>query len=265
MPEIETSTSTSETWGRNNEQVDRLQDRRINSAQSNASAIGHQSPPIVPVRLLSGPLYPSNSAFRTVQSPSISDSPQISDRYSPSPVMSPRSTTLHKGNSHKLHANAILCDARRHTDANMHYPPSAYGHLLRHTVSTTLPAAFRLHCQDPIDLLSPRSFREPAQLTSSSPEDMTLSSDIGDSGYNTTIYLESLLPVIDARGSNRMLPQPVSSLDATLSPLDRHRLPAPSPQIHAEFCTNSSFAALLRAGELARAANDEESGKEGCR
>jgi hypothetical protein len=89
-------------------------------------------------------------------------------------------------------------------------------------------------------------------------EDTTLSSDSGQGGY-TAGYIGHTLPSMDACKSMRVLPTPVpSAMAPALSPLDRPSLqPQPQPPLlqHSDYRTNSSLAALLRAGELARVAD----------
>jgi len=260
-----TITSTSGTWSRGDEQVDRLQNRRASSIQSDDLAIDHHSLPIVTAQLPSGPSYPSNSASCAAQSLSRLNSPQIRDQYTPSSTTSPRSATLYKENSYELYSSEMSRNVRGQSDPSIHYPSSSYGHSLQHIASKTPPAVYGSHYPSPINLPSLRSFQEPAQLPPLSNEDKTFWSDSSDSGYNMTTFPGPLLPVVNSQKSNRILPQPVPSLGATRSPLDRNPLPAPSPQTHTDFRTNPSLAVLLRAGELARVANDEKLGKEGSR
>jgi hypothetical protein len=258
-----TITSTSGTWSRSDEQVDRLQNRRVSSVQSDDFAIDHHSPPVVPVQLSSGPSYPSNSASRAAQSLSRLNSPLIRDQYTPSFTTSPRPAALYKENPYELYTSEMSRNVRGHSDRSIHYPSNPYGHSLQHIASKTLPAAYGSHYPSPINLPSLRSFQEPAQLPLPSKEDKTHWSDSSDSGYNTTTYPGPLLPVVNSQKLSLILPRPVPSLGATRSPLDRYPLAAPSPQIHTKFRTNPSLAVLPRARELARVANDEELEKEG--
>ncbi|KAF2785589.1 hypothetical protein K505DRAFT_369017 [Melanomma pulvis-pyrius CBS 109.77] len=264
--ETETSTSTSGGWNRSDEQVDRHPNTRVGSAQLDAFALGHHgtdlSPPIGPLRLPSGPSYPSTSTSPVARPLSRLNSPRMHDQYSPSSAVSPRSATLHKENSFDMHASAIARDARGQLESSLPYHPPAYPYPPQITSSTTPPGGYSSLYQAPIDLPSRRPFRELARLPPLTHEDTTLSSNSGDGGYNTTFPV-SVLPVVDAQKSSRMLPQPVKSMGATPSPLDRHPLPVSSPQLQPDFRSNSSLAALLRAGELAREAHEEEMGKDG--
>jgi hypothetical protein len=89
-------------------------------------------------------------------------------------------------------------------------------------------------------------------------EDRTLSSDSGlDSGPPPP----SLLPVLDGPKALRLLPQPVPSIVPT-GYLDRPPPFASPGQPSQEYHTSSSLAALLRAGELASAADEEPLKKE---
>ena len=264
--DTDTSTSTSGTWSRSDEQVDQRSNRRVSSAQPDAFAFGQQAetgPLTGPIRLPSGHFYPSTSTLTppTAHSTSALNSPRMGDHYFATSG-SPRPATLHKENTFDTHASAIARDARGHMDPSMPYSPTIFGHALQ-TKSITPPTAYGSRYQAPIDLPSRRSLREPGRLPPLTHEDTTISSNSGDGSYNTTPYLGSQLPIVDAQKSSRILPQPIPSIGAITSALDRHTLPATSPQIHPDFQTNSSLAALLRAGELAREANDEEMSKGG--
>ncbi|KAF2710275.1 hypothetical protein K504DRAFT_377614 [Pleomassaria siparia CBS 279.74] len=261
--ETETSTPTSGSWSRSDEQLDRPLHRRIGSAQPDPFAHHRMeaSPPIGPSRLPLGPSYPSNSASPAMRPLSGLNSPRIRDQYSPTSA-SPRSAILHKENSFDMHANAMAREIRAHPDSSMPYPPGSYVHALGQVPSASSPVAFGSYHQAPVDLPSRRSFREPSRLPGLSHEDTTLSSNSGDGGYITKPLIPPLLPMTDVQKSSRMLPQPIPSLGATPSPLDRHPLPVSSPQPPPDFRSNS-LAALLRAGELAREANDEEMARDG--
>jgi hypothetical protein len=265
--DTDTSTSTSGTWSRSDEQVDRLSNRRVSSAQPDAFAFGQHrteaGPPIGPIRLTSGPLYPSTSISTppAAHQTSALNSPRMGEHYFATSG-SPRSATFQKENTFDTHVNAIARDVRGHMDPSMPYSPAPFGHPLQKK-SITPPAAYGSRYQSPIDLPSRRSLWEPGRLPPLTHEDTTISSNSSEGGYKTTTYLGSQRPIVDSQKPNRMLPQPVPSVGATTSPLDRHPLPGASPQMHLDFRTNSSLVALLRAGELAREANDEEMGKEG--
>ena len=251
---IETDT-TPTTRSNSNEQPERGLGRRISSAQSDLYS-GHNrtesSPPIGPARLPSGPPHPSKSTSPAVHSRSGFNSPRMAEHYSPLSA-SPRSATLQKESSYESTSSAVARDARGQTDPNFAHS-SSYGHGLAYPPSTT-PPSYNPHYQAPIDLPSRRSTREMHRLPPLTHEDTTLSSDSGQTGY-TTGYSGPTLPPID---SKRTLPTPVPSGLASLpSPLDRPAAQSPvkpPQQHHPDYRTNSSLAALLRAGELARVAD----------
>lgn len=264
--ETYTSTSMSATWSRSDEQVDRLPNKIVSSAQPDAFAISHHRaaviPPIGPLRIPSRPSYPLLSTTLTAYSLSGPNSPRMGDHYPPFTL--PRSITHRKENSFDFHTSAMAHDARRHTDPNMPYPSTSYSQPIHHTSSITLPTAYGSHYQAPVDLPSRTSFREPARLPQLTHEHTTLSSSGGNGGYKTA-FSGPLLLVIDAQKSTRMLPQPIPSVGAKPSLLDRSPLPASSSastlQQHSNFWINSSLAPLPRPGVLAREVNEEETGR----
>ncbi|PSN65557.1 hypothetical protein BS50DRAFT_589950 [Corynespora cassiicola Philippines] len=267
--ETEASTSTrssSHEQGDRNTSTSSLSNRRVSSTQSDvfpgSQYRSESSPPIGPARLPSGPSYPSKSTSPATHSLSGLNSPRVADQYSPLSA-SPRSASLHKENSHEMHPSALARDARGPSENNLPMP-SMYG--LPHPQSSTTPpsAAFGTHYQNPIDLPSRRSFREPHRLPPLTHDDTTLSSESerGPSTYNPAPYPGSYLPAVDPSKSMRVLPQPVPSLGPTASPLDRHPPPPSTSPQHPDYRTSSSLAALLRAGELARVADDESMAKE---
>ena len=277
--ETETSTLNSGTWNRSDEHIDRSRSRRVSSTQPDALSVGNHrteaSPPIGPARLPSGPAYPLHTTSPATYPRSGINSPRISDHYSPS--ASPRSATLHKESSFDMPSSGFARDARTfardvrvsgheargHSEPRGAYPSNAYSGMPQNPLSTTPPAAYALQYQTPIELPSRRPHREPGRLPSLTHEDTTLSSNSGEGGYAATPYLHQLPPLIDGSKSTRMLPQPVPGLGSSLSPLDRTPLLSPSPHVQSDLRTTPSLAALLRAGELAREANDEEQIKEG--
>lgn len=278
---LETETSTS-TRSNSHEQPgggDRSAIRRISSAQSDPFTAGHNrsesSPPVGPARLPAGPQYPTpKSNSPATQSLPGLNSPHMADHYSPMSA-SPRSASLHKENSFETHLGSLPRDPRGQSDTSLPYHPTAYAHP-HQPASTTPPSGpYGTPYQPPIDLPSRRPLREPSRLPPLTHEDTTLSSESGHSGYNNHTgnpppsnhpsYPGSYLP-IDPNKSMRVLPQPVPSLGATPSPLNRPPPPPPkatSPQQQQQYGTSSSLAALLRAGELARVADDEAMEKDG--
>ncbi|KAF1954019.1 hypothetical protein CC80DRAFT_136122 [Byssothecium circinans] len=283
--ETETTTSTQSSGTLDTPQLpiqeERSSGRRPSLAQVQYPRHGwsESSPPVGPGRLPSGPSHPSKSASPAANSLSGFNSPRTTDHYSPISA-SPRSATLQKENSFESYSSAVARDARGQPDAGLPYPPSSYGAPQHQQPSTTPPtASYGAHYQPPGGLPSRRSMREMQRLPPLTHEDTTLSSDSGgqgqQSGYNAAYSNtpQTLLPIHDAP-KMRMLPTPVLSMNATPSPLDRPPQPTaspPQPHLHPQqqqaqvpshsppdYRTNASLAALLRAGELARVADDEE-------
>lgn len=217
--EADTSTSTLGTWSRSDEQVDRLPNGRVSFAQPDAFDISHHrieaSSPIGPLRLPSGPSYPSILTSLAAYSLSGLNSPRMVDHYPLS--ASPPSATVYKENSFDLHTSATTCDARGHTDPITPYLSTSYSHPLHHISSTTPPAAYGSRYRAPIDLPSLTSFREPVRLPPLTHEVTALSSSGGDGGYKIP-FSRPLLPFINAQKSMRMLSQRVPSLGAKPSP-----------------------------------------------
>ncbi|PVH92977.1 hypothetical protein DM02DRAFT_542433 [Periconia macrospinosa] len=245
---------------------------RSNSGWQQSS---ESSPPVGPARLPQGPSHPPKSASPATHSMSGFISPRM-NKYSPMST-SPRSATLQKENSFETtYSSAVARGAHGQSDPRSTY--SSYGHPSYQQSTPTPPSAsYGSQYPSSIDLPSRRSGRELTHLPPFTHEDTTSSSDSGgasgtQSGY--TGYTGPLLPSLDASKNMRHLPAPVPSVSATHSPLDRpppaQQQPPPSqsqsqqPQMvqlqhpPPDFRTSSSLAALLRAGELARAADDEE-------
>ncbi|KAF2644297.1 hypothetical protein P280DRAFT_547097 [Massarina eburnea CBS 473.64] len=284
--ETETTTSTQSSGQELIPQQPGPPVRRVSTVQDQQP--GHyrseSSPPVGPQRLPSGPSHPSKSNSPAGHSLSGFNSPRMSEHYSPIST-SPRSATLHKEGSFESYPSAVARDARGHSDNSLPYASSAYGPTQHQSSSSTTPpiAGYSTHYQ-PVELPSRRSMRDMPPLPPLSREDTTLSSDSGgqgqgqgqgqQSGYNRSYSNtpHTMLPVLDVPKNMRMLPAPVPSMGATPSLLDRPLQPvANPPQPHmqtqqphvlqhppAEYRTNASLAALLRAGELARVADDEE-------
>ncbi|KAL5416073.1 hypothetical protein PMIN03_002319 [Paraphaeosphaeria minitans] len=253
---MEADTTTS-TWSNHHEHTERIIVRRISSAQLDQYAGQNRteaSPPIALSRLPSGPSRPSKSTSPAIHNRSGFNSPRMPEHYS-SLSASPRSATLNKEGSFETTSSAMARDARGQSDASLPFS-SSYGHGPSYPPSTT-PPSYGSHYQAPVDLPSRRSNREMHRLPPLTHEDTTLSSDSGQGGFAAG-YTGQMLPSIDAAKSMRVLPAPVPSAMASVpSPLDRPSVqPPPNPHMqHADYRTNSSLAALLRAGELARVAD----------
>ncbi|KAF2259831.1 hypothetical protein CC78DRAFT_585511 [Lojkania enalia] len=249
---IETETSAS-TRSSSHDQTDPLLLRRASVAQSDPFAPSHyrseSSPPTGPPRLPSAHSYPSKPTSPASHSLSAVNSPRLAEHYSPLSA-SPHSATLHKEGPFDFYPSS------RSSDPTMSYPSSAYGY--QHQSSTTPPSAYIPHYQTPIDLPSRRSHREPSRLPPLTHEDTTLSSESGS--HSNPGYPPPSLPPVDVSKSMRVLPQPIPSLRRSPTPLDRPAAPISSPQQqqqHTDYRTSAPLAALLRAGELARVADDE--------
>ncbi|KAF2474524.1 uncharacterized protein BDR25DRAFT_215413 [Lindgomyces ingoldianus] len=264
---IETGTSSS-TLSSGLDQAERS--RRVGSAQPDHFSMGHHrsesSPPIRLARLPDGHSYGSKSTSPATHSLSGMNSPRVGDLYSPLSA-SPRSASLHKENSFDLHASALARDSReRHSDptvptvSTISFPSSSYSQ--PQPISSTTPpsATYGSHSHGPVDLPSRRPYWEPTRLPPLTHEDTTLSSESGGGYSSTATYPPPPPPTVDGSKSMRMLPQPVPSIGATPSPLNRPP-PVSSAQQPQDFRT-SSLAALLRASELARVADDEAVDKE---
>jgi hypothetical protein len=252
--ETDTNTSTLETRVRRDEQMDWIQDRGVSSIQLDPLTTSHHitdaNPPIGPIGLPSGSPYLSNATSPVAHPLPVLNSSRMSDHYSSLSAAPSRSAATHKKGFFDMHF--LARDDRGHSDPSMPYPPTTCKHAYQHTPITP-PAAYSSYRQAPIDLPSRRSFCEPSCLPPLVHEDTILSSSSGDSGYHTTANPTSFLPIIDTQKLNRMLPHPVPNMGATRSPLDRHPLPASSPQARQDYRATYSFGTLL---------NDKEIGKD---
>jgi hypothetical protein len=265
---LETETSTS-TTSSTHDQAERTAAaaaaaRRLSGAPSDPFMLNHPpstSPPAGPARLPSGPSHHSKSTSPAAHSLSGYNSPRTGDQYSPLSA-SPRSAGVTKEGFFEVYPSAMARDARAQSDASSHYASSAYGHAQQQPSTTPPTASYPSHYQTPIDLPSRRSRREITRLPSLVHEDTTLSSDSGQTGYNTNFASSTLLPALEASKSNRVLPAPVPTIGATPSVLNRPPMPSNSPQLHQDYRNSAPLAALLRAGELARVADDEEMERE---
>ncbi|OCK78831.1 hypothetical protein K432DRAFT_406138 [Lepidopterella palustris CBS 459.81] len=274
---LETETSNS-TRSSSRERADRNSHRRVSAALSEGFSIGHHrsgSSPPMSYALAPHPPYSTKSTSPTTYSLSGLNSPRPGERYSPMSA-SPRSATLHKETSFDFHSNAQprMDPRERHSDPITPLAPSSsFGHgppQSNQNASTTPPSlgsgGYTSQFHTPIDLPSRRSYRDSSRLPPLTHDDTTLSSESGSiGGYpgGSGPYQGSLLPVVDAPKSMRLLPQPVPTLGAAPSLLDHGRPPLVTPpplgQVGqlGEFRPTSSLAALLRAGELARVRDRE--------
>ncbi|OCL08955.1 hypothetical protein AOQ84DRAFT_31351 [Glonium stellatum] len=260
---IETENNAS--TGNSYEHPERVSNRRVSAGLLESFPLGDQrsgsSPPLNYARP-SQP-YPSKSTSPATYPFSGVNSPRLAEHYSPMSA-SPRSATLHRDTSFDFQPSAgsgsvpELTQRQSDPGPTTSHPP--YGHSYSST-STTPPLAYGSQYHNSVELSSRRSFREMSMLPALTRDDTTISSE--SNGYAISPYQGSLLEVVDAPKSQRVLPQPVPSLGVAPSPLDQRPPPIPplmgQPQ---EFRPTSSLAALLRAGELARVADDQGNDKE---
>jgi hypothetical protein len=273
---LETETSTTSTRGGSYEQNDQLANRRLSSIQADAQAAVQHKPdptlPIGPSRLPAAPVYSSNSTSPANIPLSGFNSPRSAGQFSPTSA-SPRTIALQRDGALEPSAPNPIRDPRIPFDANSYHQPSAYNLDLHQKITSTPPPSYSHagHYQAPVDMRSRRTLRDSTRLPPLSHEDTTLSSESGHStqgsqGYAMPVYPGQTLPV-DPSKTMRMLPQPVPSIGPLASPLDRPMPPMQSPHVlhnpH-DYRTQGSLAVLVRAGELAsRAADDDVMETEG--
>ena len=260
--ETENNASTSSS----HEHPERPSNRRVSAGLLDSFPLGHQrsgsSPPLNYSRPSQS--YPSKSTSPATYSLSGVNSPRLADHYSPISA-SPRSATLHRDTSFEFQpsvGSGSLPDlSQRQSDPGPTISHSSYGHSHQSTSTTPPSLGYGSQYHSPVELPSRRSFREMSMLPALTRDDTTLSSE--SNGYAISPYQGSLMPVVDAPKSQRVLPQPVPTLGAVPSPLDQRLPPVPplagQPQ---EFRPTPSMAALLRAGELARVADNKGNDKE---
>jgi hypothetical protein len=260
---LETETSTSTRAGSND--MERNANRSLSSIQPEPTAIIQQrqdpSQPIGPSRLPAGPSQSSKPTFPTNRSLSGFNSPRSGEQFSPVSA-SPRSAALQREGIYDTSSANLLRDPRPF-DANPYLAQPAYNTDPRHqSTSTTPPYIYSAHYQAPGEFSSRRSRRESARLPPLTHEDTTLSSESSHSGSGFSMAgYPGQVPPADPNKTMRMLPQPVPSIGPSPSPLDR---PVPSmatshlPHHPHDYRTQGPLAVLVRAGELASRAADED-------
>jgi hypothetical protein len=253
---LETETSTS-TRSSSHDQNERATNKRLSSVQPDNS--GHvrseASPPMGPVRLPTGPSFPSKPTSPISHPLSTINSPGMGDHYSPISA-SPRSAMFDASSINPPRDPRTLPDVPFSYHPSYAYPP------LQPSVTTppSYPAVSQYH--NPLDQQSRRPMRDATRLPPLSHEDTTYSSESGHSasGYNSaaTGFPGGLLP-LDATKTMRILPQPIPTIGPSASPLDRphHAVAAQSPQAP-DYRTQGPLAALVRAGQLAAKIVDDE-------
>lgn len=263
---LETETSTS-TRASSHDQLERAANRRLSAAVTDPLGGQHargSTPPTGPARLPPGPLYPSKPTSPALHPLSGFNSPRSRELYSPVSA-SPHSNGLLRDASFETPSNQLPRDMGANLDYSASYHSSAY--MQSHQPPSTMPTpvnSYALHYQNPLELPSRRSNREHvSHLPGLLHEDTTLSSESGHSNYSLPQATQSAL--MDTAKSMRMLPQPVPNIGPAQSPLDRTLPHPPSrPSAHIQlsppdFRTQGSFAALVRAGEIAARVVDDES------
>ncbi|KAF2456635.1 hypothetical protein BDY21DRAFT_386116 [Lineolata rhizophorae] len=185
------------------------------------------------------------------------NSPRVRDQHSPMSV-SPISTTMYKEAPH---------ESSPRMQGSVSQPQR-----LPHSTS---PSGFGGPYQGRRDIKSRRAMRETSPPPPLVHEDTTLSSDSATHSQAQP-YQGSLLPIMDSsKAHSRLLPHPVPTPGATPSPLDQRQaigLPVhpagPSTQAqqqqqqpHDFRHSTSPLSALLRAGELARDAENQPTGE----
>lgn len=263
---LEPETSIS-TRGGSYEQNDCAVNRRFSTTITEAP-VGQQStgstPPAMPARLPAGPSYPSKPTSPASHPRSGFNSPRSGELYSPI-LASPHSNALHRDAAFDATAGHLTRDMRGNLDPPAPYRPSVYtqSHLPPSNLATSMNR-YAPQYQSLVDLSSRRSVHEPGtHLPSLSHEDTTLSSESNQSAYSLPPTAQPTQ--LDPSKSLRMLPQPVPSIGPQQSPLNRTLNHPPSgPPVHmklppADYRTQGSLAALVRAGEIASQVADDES------
>ena len=261
---LETETSTS-TRASSHDQTERAVNRRLSTAVTDPLGAHHVrgSTPPGSARLPAGPFHPSKPTSPASHSLSGFNSPRSGELYSPISA-SPHSNAVPRDAPFENPTNHFPRDSRASLDSSAPYPLPVYMQSQQPPSTTSTPMnRYVSHYQNPHELPSRRSNREHlAHLPSLSHEDTTLSSESGHSNYSLPQATQPML--MDPAKSMRMLPQPIPNIGPAQSPLDRtlpHQLSGPA-HVHLpppDYRSQSSLAALVRAGELAAQVADDES------
>jgi hypothetical protein len=199
-------------------------------------------------RPASRPYHPTKSASPATH-PALLNSPRNPNPYSPQSA-SPRSTILPlpRDATFEYQPSPFGMDPRSNSDAGPGLSPSSNAPPPPIPSTSPSPMIPPSHYQAPRIHLPPRrTFGEPARVPPLTREDTTLSSE-GSSGPHSGHSLPSM----------RFLPQPVPGKGFSASPLDQSYFPNPSQPPRLDYQA-SSLEALVRAGELARAADHKAS------
>lgn len=228
--------------------------RRISTAQTDPAS-GYQSDYNSPTtRVAPATYYPAKSTSPASRPSTILNSPRTTDAaYSP-PM--PSHSTLQREMSYDYQPSSLGRDRMSITDSDMAVPSSGYG--LAHPIPSISPSSNMGPSQyQTTDLPSRRSYREPTRLPLLTHEDTTLSSESSGTQRHSIFGGGQQLPPMDPERSMRILPQPIPSKGISISLLDHSLTKNASPPPHPNYAP-SSLEALVRAGELARVADDQE-------
>ncbi|UPX17755.1 uncharacterized protein EKO05_0008094 [Ascochyta rabiei] len=266
---LETEAITSSIRNNGHEEQDRAVNRRFSIAMTDSPAGRHSSgstPPTMPARLPAGASYPSKPNSPASHSMSALNSPRGGELYSPVSA-SPQSNALHRDTLLEASSGHLAREGRGTLDLSAPYHHSLYHHSHLPPSNMTTPMNhYAPHYQSFVDLPSRRSAREPGtHLPGLLHEDTSLSSESNHSNH-------SLLPTaqpgpMDPTKSLRMLPQPVPSIGPAQPPVNRALPHAPSvpPALMqlqpTDYRAQGSFAALVRAGEIAARVADGDQAK----
>lgn len=235
--------------------------RRISTVQADSTA-EYQSDynsPTGSVRVPSTADYPSKPTSPATHPSTILNSPRTTEPYSPPSVAS--HSTLQRETSYDFYPGASKRDHMgSNADSSMTLTSPAY--VQPHPMTSTSPSSNIAlpHLQSTsVDLPSRRSYREPTRLPPLTHEETTLSSESSTAPSKPSLFggPSQQFPLMDPERSLRILPQPVPSQGLTKSLLDHSLTKISSPSPHPGF-QPSSLDALVRAGELARVADDQE-------
>lgn len=190
------------------------------------------------------------------------NSPRMSEQYSPIST-SPTTTSLVREAPHDFHYPGAFPGPEYSAAASQ--PPNLQSFPSASPTPSSL-SNYGSQYQNTRDLPTRRSYRETSSLPPLTHEDTTLSSTTMSSGTShSNVRPESRLPIVDPSKAQRLLPQPVPMLAPQPSPFNQRPHPVgPGPPAQTqEMRTGSSpLAALLRAGELARDADNPQGDKE---
>jgi len=254
--EVETSNSNRST---SRDHGDSLAHRRLSSTLPETHQMSQhraESSPPLSSRIASTP-YPGKSASPATHSLSGFNSPRLLDHYSPISA-SPRSRILPREDNHPkpFARDPGLSDPTIGAPSGAYWQPSS----ITTTHSVSFPhGAYHL---SPIDLPSRRPYREPALVPPLTHEDTTLSSHSAKSGRSDSVPTgASILPILNAPKPLRILPHPIPTVmpvAATVPSTPALLSGGQSPDLP----HTPSLAALLRAGELASAADEARTERE---